>query len=79
MPTPRRVAGVVGFNTLVARDFNSRSEAYRVKAAECFERAKRLHNHPEYRHLYCDLAIAWLALAAEAECEEGDAVRNAGE
>ena len=73
MPTPRRVAGVVGFNTLVAQDFNSISEAYRAKAAECFERAKRLHNHPEYRHLYRDLAIEWLALAAEAEYEERDA------
>jgi hypothetical protein len=65
------VAGVVGFNTLVARGFNSISEAYRAKAAECFERAKRLHNHTEYRHL--DLAIEWLALAAEAEYEERDA------
>jgi hypothetical protein len=67
------VAGVVGFNTLVARGFNSISEAYRAKAVECFERAKRLHNHTEYRHLYRDLAIEWLALAAEAEYEERDA------
>ena len=63
----------MGFNTLVARGFNAISEAYRVKAAECFERAKRLHKSSEYRHLYRDLAIEWLALAAEAEYEERDA------
>jgi hypothetical protein len=66
----RRVAGVVGSNAMVGRDTQPKIEAYKAKAAECFERAERLHNHPTYRQIYRDLAIQWLSLAAEAEYEE---------
>ena len=51
---------------------DSRIEVYRAKAADCFDRAKRLDDHPTYQDLYRDLAIKWLALAAEAESEQGE-------
>ena len=41
-------------------------EEFRTKANECFARASRLAD-PEYRGLYYDLAVQWLAMAAEAD------------
>ena len=41
-------------------------EEFRTKANECFARASRLAD-PEYRGLYYDLAVQWLALAAEVD------------
>jgi hypothetical protein len=38
-PSLRRVAGVVGSNAMVGRDTQPKIEAYKAKAAECFERA----------------------------------------
>jgi hypothetical protein len=52
---------------------DSRIDVYRAKAANCFERAKRLDDHPGYQEFYRDLAIKWLALAAEADSEQGEA------
>jgi hypothetical protein len=69
-PSLRRVAGVVGSNAMVGRDTQPKIEAYKAKAAECFERAKRLNNYPTYRQIYRDLAIQWVSLAAEAKYED---------
>jgi hypothetical protein len=52
---------------------DTRIEVYKAKAAECFEHAKRLDNLPAYQEFYCELAIEWLALAAEAESEQSEA------
>ena len=70
MKTILTPTGVVGLKVMVGRDTQPKIEAYRAKAAECFERAERLRYHPTYRQLYRDLAIKWLCLAAEAEYEE---------
>ena len=46
-------------------------EEFRTKANECFARASRLAD-PEYRGLYYDLAVQWLALAAEVDARVGN-------
>jgi hypothetical protein len=42
------------------------AKQFRSKGIECFERASRLED-PEYQRLYYDLAVQWLALAAEVD------------
>jgi hypothetical protein len=50
--------------------FASQAEQFRAKADICFAWSKRLPD-PEYQRIYYDLAVDWLALAAEADCKEG--------
>jgi hypothetical protein len=47
-------------------EFALQAEQFRAKAAVCFARSKGLHD-PEYRQIFYDLAIEWLAMAAEAD------------
>ena len=59
--------------------FASQAEQFRAKADMCFARSKRVSD-PEYRRIFYDLAVEWLALATEADCKEGhqtDLVRRA--
>ena len=42
------------------------ADCFRAKGIECFERAQRAQDN-EFRRLYYDLAIEWLALAAEMD------------
>jgi hypothetical protein len=42
------------------------ADEFRAKARECFERAKRAPDI-EYQLLFRDLAVQWLAMAAEAD------------
>jgi hypothetical protein len=48
---------------------NAPAEYFRAKAVECLERSSRVPD-PKYKHLYCELAAQWLALAHEAESDE---------
>jgi hypothetical protein len=47
-------------------EFALQAEQFRAKAAVCFARSKGLRD-PEYRQIFYDLAIEWLAMAAEAD------------
>jgi hypothetical protein len=47
------------------------ADEFRVKARTCFERSKRAPDI-EYQQLFRDLAVQWLALAAEADVPPGD-------
>jgi hypothetical protein len=49
--------------------FASEAEQFRAKATVCFARSKRVLD-PEYQRIFYDLAVEWLALAAEADCKE---------
>jgi hypothetical protein len=42
------------------------ADEFRAKARTCFERSKRAPDI-EYQQLFRDLAVQWLALAAEAD------------
>ena len=42
------------------------ADEFRAKARKCFERAKRAPDI-EYQQLFRDLAVQWLAMAAEAD------------
>ena len=42
------------------------AKQFRSKGSECADRASRLKD-PEYQRLYYDLAVQWLALAAEVD------------
>ena len=42
------------------------AEEFRAKAIECFERARRAQDS-EYQRIYYNLAIQWLAWAAEID------------
>jgi hypothetical protein len=44
----------------------SAAEEYRAEAIKCFERAKCMPEI-EYQRLFRDLAVQWLALAAEVD------------
>jgi hypothetical protein len=50
--------------------FASQAEQFRAKAAVCFARSKRVSD-PEYQRIFYNLAVEWLALAAETDCKEG--------
>jgi hypothetical protein len=50
--------------------FASQAEQFRAKADMCIARSKRVPD-PEYQRIFYDLAVEWLALAAEADCKEG--------
>ena len=54
-------------------EFALQAEQFRAKAAVCFARSKGLHD-PEYRQIFYDLAIEWLAMAAEAARDRGDSL-----
>ena len=47
-------------------EFPSRAEQFRAKAAGCFARSRGLHD-PTYQRIFYELAIEWLAMAAEAD------------
>ena len=49
--------------------FASEAEQFRAKATVCLARSKRVPD-PQYQRIFYDLAIEWLALAAEADCKE---------
>ena len=49
-----------------AREAMSVAEEFRAKAIECFERARRAQDS-EYQRIYYNLAIQWLAWAAEID------------
>jgi hypothetical protein len=51
-------------------EFASQAEQFRAKADMCFERSKRAPDI-EYQQLFRDLAVQWLAMAAEADCKDG--------
>jgi hypothetical protein len=42
------------------------ADQFRAKGIECVQRATRLAD-PELKRLYYDLALQWIALAAEVE------------
>jgi hypothetical protein len=50
-------------------EFALQAEQFRAKAAVCFARCNDLHD-PEYQRIFYDLAIEWLAMAAEADCKK---------
>jgi hypothetical protein len=50
-----------------------RAEQFRAKAAVCFARSKGLHD-PTYQRIFYELAIEWLAMAAEVDFEKRLAV-----
>lgn len=50
-------------------EFALQAEQFRAKAAVCFARSKDLHD-PEYQRIFYDLAIEWLAMAAEADSKK---------
>jgi hypothetical protein len=52
-------------------EFASQAEQFRAKADMCIARATRVPGDPEYQRIFYDLAVEWLALAAEADCKEG--------
>jgi hypothetical protein len=54
-------------------EFALQAEQFRAKAAACFARSKDLHD-PEYQRIFYDLAIEWLAMAAEADSKRGSAL-----
>jgi hypothetical protein len=45
------------------------AEQLRARAAVCFARSKELHD-PMYQRIFYELAIEWLAMAAEAEFQK---------
>jgi hypothetical protein len=50
-------------------EFALQAEQFRAKAAACFARSKDLHD-PAYQRIFYDLAIEWLAMAAEADSKK---------
>jgi hypothetical protein len=50
-------------------EFGSQVEEFRAKAAGCFALSKKASDL-EYQRIFYDLAVEWLALAAEACCRE---------
>jgi hypothetical protein len=56
-------------------EFALQAEQFRAKAAVCFARSKGLHD-PEYRQIFYDLAIEWLAMAAEADFKKTLAITS---
>jgi endo-1,4-beta-D-glucanase Y len=53
---------VMGFRSVI----KSQAEQYRANAADCFDRSRRAPDH-DYQKSYYDLAIDWLAMAAEVD------------
>jgi hypothetical protein len=49
--------------------FGSQADEFRAKAAGCFALSKKAPDL-EYQRIFYDLAVEWLALAAEAYCRE---------
>jgi hypothetical protein len=56
---------VMGFRSVI----KSQAEQFRANAADCFERSRRAPDR-DYQQIYYDLAIDWLAMAAEVDFKE---------